>query len=301
MIEICLKNKIIYNFLKNYKKKKWNNIIPSLLEIAILNIYNSFKRYIFSEEDLSLILENLKLKYNLPQLSIGNNMKSKKKINTNKNENENEAIDIKISRLSKNLKRHYFNERKDSCRSFTKKVKNINELNIYNTNENNKIHYYNNSSKITPIKRLINYNETEIGQGENRYKNIFKISKHNRRLIKSNYNSVNKKNRILDYYMVENSDNINNTYQAISNLNNNSHQHINYSYSIDLNNKNYIKVNKNNSNKKIIGNNKKILENLMKKENSHYTNKLKEKSAKGDKIKNKIVKYNLINNINKKK
>ena len=300
MIEICLKNKIIYNFLQNYKKKKWNNIIPSLLEIAILNIYNSFKRYIFSEEDLSLILENLKLKYNLPQLSIGNNMKSKQKLNINKSENE--ANDINISKLSKNLKHHYFNERKESYRSYTNKAKNINELNIYNINENKKIHYYNNSSKISPRKKLINYNETEISLGENRYKNIFKITMPNRRLIKSNYNSINKKNRILDYYMLDNSDPANNTYQNISNLYKNNHQHINYSFSIDLNKKNYIKVNKNNSNKKIIGNNKKIIEKeyLMEKNNYYYTNKLNEKNGKINKIKNKTIKYNIINNLNKK-
>ena len=75
MLEICLKNKIIFNFIKNYKKKKWNDIIPSLLEIAILNLYTSFKRFIFSEEDLSLIIENLKIKYNY----IGKNLKIKKK------------------------------------------------------------------------------------------------------------------------------------------------------------------------------------------------------------------------------
>ena len=84
MLELCSKNKIIFNFLKNYKQKKWNNIIPSLLEIAILNLYTSFKRFIFSEEDLSLIIENLKSKYN-SSLFIERNLKIKKKVNNNNN------------------------------------------------------------------------------------------------------------------------------------------------------------------------------------------------------------------------
>ena len=39
--------------MKNYKEKKWISIIPSLLEIAILNLYNTFKKTYYSENDLS--------------------------------------------------------------------------------------------------------------------------------------------------------------------------------------------------------------------------------------------------------
>ncbi len=59
MIEACLKSKTITKFLKNYKEKKWISIIPSLLEIAILNLYNTFKKTYYSENDLSSIIKKL--------------------------------------------------------------------------------------------------------------------------------------------------------------------------------------------------------------------------------------------------
>ena len=52
MIEACLKSKIISKFLKNYKEKKWNTIIPSLLEIAILYLSNSINKIYYSENYL---------------------------------------------------------------------------------------------------------------------------------------------------------------------------------------------------------------------------------------------------------
>ena len=296
-MEICLKNKIIYDFLHNYKKKKWTNIIRSLLEIAIINLYTSFKRNNFSEEDLSIIIETLKLKYYRPKLLISNNMKSKKQMNINKNE----TIDIDILKFRNNLRSNlqdYLNETKHSYRSYSKKAKNINELNIYNINENKTFHY-SKERQVTPIKRLINYNETEVSQRVNEYKNIL-----NTRHIKSNFNSIDKNNRILDYFTVENSDPFNNTYQTISNTYKNNHQKSNYSFSIDFNNPNYIKVNKNNSKIKINENRKKnTIEKgyLTKKENNYYENNDKEKTAKNNKIKrNKFVNNNLINNVHKK-
>ena len=292
-MEICLKNKIIYDFLHNYKKKKWTNIIRSLLEIAIINLYTSFKRNNFSEEDLSIIIETLKLKYYRPKLLISNNMKSKKQMNINKNE----TIDIDILKFRNNLRSNlqdYLNETKHSYRSYSKKAKNINELNIYNINENKTFHY-SKERQVTPIKRLINYNETEVSQRDNEYKNIL-----NTRHIKSNFNSIDKNNRILDYYTIENSDPFNNTYQTISN----THQKSNYSFSIDFNNPNYIKVNKNNSKIKINENrNKNIIEKgyLIKKENNDYEKNDNEKISRNNKIKkNKIVNNNLINNVYKK-
>ena len=300
MLELCSKNKIIFNFLKNYKQKKWNNIIPSLLEIAILNLYNSFKRFIFSEEDLSLIIENLKLKYN-SHLSIERNSKTKKLVNNNK-----ETLDLDISKFRKNLKLNlhdHLNGRKDSYRSYTKKAKNINELNIYINNEKRKIHYYNKSGEVTPIKGLINYNETDVSQGENKYKNFFKINKLNKRHNKNNIKCINiyskdKDKKIIDYNTMDHSDYINNTYESIFNLYKNFNQNMNYSFSIDYNkNRGFIKVNKNNkSNKKIIDNlyNNNEKEYLMKKDSNFYYKNNKDINNKSNKI-NKTLKYKMIN------
>ena len=62
MIESCLKRNIVNKFLKKYKPKKWNSIIPSLLEIGILYLHNTYKILFYSEDDLSKIIEKLKFK-----------------------------------------------------------------------------------------------------------------------------------------------------------------------------------------------------------------------------------------------
>ena len=70
MLEACLRNRIINDFLKNYKKSRWQKLIPSLIEIAILNLNSSFHTLIFSEEDIHNIIEELKTNQNLKN---GNN------------------------------------------------------------------------------------------------------------------------------------------------------------------------------------------------------------------------------------
>ena len=300
MIEICLNNKIIFSFLENYKQKKWTSIIPSLLEIAILNLYTSFNRYIFSEEDLSLIIENLRLKYN-PTSQIKNIFKQNKIIRKNKKE----TLDIIIPKFRKNfiLNLHdYLNERKDSYRSYTKKAKNINELNIYSTNENKKIRHYNKSTEATPLKGLINYNETDVSIGENRYNNIFQLNKFNKRHGGGEVKNLNiYSNKIVDYNIIDQSEYINNTCENIYNIYKNHKQNINYSFSIENNNhKKYIKVNKNRSNKKIIENNYyNDKEYIIKKDNKMNSNKYKESKTQANKI-NKIVKHKMFNNCDKK-
>ena len=301
MLEICMKNKIIYEFLQKYKQKRWCNIIPSLLEIAILNLYISFKRYIFSESDLSLIIENLRLKYN-PVLSPENNIKAKKIIQNKKKVTQ----DINIPKFRKNLKlnlRDYLSERKDLYRSFTKRAKNINELNIYSTIENKKIHYYIKSSEVTPIKGFINYNETDFRQNDNRYKNIFKLDKYNKRHNKNNFKNINinNPNKVIDYNTIDHSDFMNNEYQNIFNIYKNYNQNTNYSFSLERNNNRYIKVNKNNGNKKLNENIYNEKRHLMKQKDNNYNSidNDKEINGKNNKIK-KILKNKLINENNKK-
>ena len=64
MLETCLNNKIIRNFLNNYKQSRWKKLIPSLIEIAILNLNSSFHTDIFSEEDIRNIIDDLKINQN---------------------------------------------------------------------------------------------------------------------------------------------------------------------------------------------------------------------------------------------
>ena len=64
MLETCLNNKIIRDFLNNYKQSQWKKLIPSLIEIAILNLNSSFHTDIFSEEDIKNIIDDLKINQN---------------------------------------------------------------------------------------------------------------------------------------------------------------------------------------------------------------------------------------------
>ena len=64
MLETCLNNKIIRDFLNNYKQSRWKKLIPSLIEIAILNLNSSFHTDIFSEEDIKNIIDDLKINQN---------------------------------------------------------------------------------------------------------------------------------------------------------------------------------------------------------------------------------------------
>lgn len=60
MIEIIFKRRPIRDFLKQYPSEKWKEIIPDVLEIGVLNLKNSFNTYLFSKEDFSNILFDLR-------------------------------------------------------------------------------------------------------------------------------------------------------------------------------------------------------------------------------------------------
>ena len=61
MLEACLRSKVIRDFLNLYKQTRWKKLIPSLIEIAILNLNSSFNTLFFSEEDIHNIIEDLKI------------------------------------------------------------------------------------------------------------------------------------------------------------------------------------------------------------------------------------------------
>lgn len=229
MIEACLKRKIVYKFLKKYEQKKWDIIIPSLLEIAILHIYNSFKKDFYSEVDLFEIIRDLKNKKNL-------NTKKQDKMQKFKLENNLDICD-------------FFIRKRNTHRSFSKKAKNINELNIYtNYNIDNKIiHYYNKSSEVTPIKRLINYSAIEGNFRTQRLKLDREIKSENNNVKKTKNNKNIQKNNTINYNTID----ISNTYKDENTYfsNNNSIYQENNNTE-----KEYIKVNKIEAFKKIKSN-----------------------------------------------
>ena len=105
MLATCMKYKTIKNFLLNYNESRWSKLIPSLLEIAILNLHISFKTNFFSERDLENIIIDLKsnftkklrkkeltMKADLDQIIIQKSKNSKKNFEKNSyNEYQNDS------------------------------------------------------------------------------------------------------------------------------------------------------------------------------------------------------------------
>ena len=258
MIEACLKSKIISKFLKNYNEKKWISIIPSLLEIAILNLYNTFKKAYYSENDLSSIIKKLS---NL------------KKLNKLRNDFNLDIYDV-------------LNKRRYSHQNLERKAKNINELNVYSNGgaKEKYLHDYYKSSETTPIKRLINYSETEGSLPSNKFKSFWKFDK----ILNSNNKNNNKKNNGINYNTID----INNIFR-----NEKKYFTTHNSIILDTNNSNitekeYIKVNKAHKTKKL-KNSKISVEDL--KINNTFTENAKEIRNKIDKI-NKNSRIQLLNN-----
>lgn len=239
MLEICLKHKIIYDFLKNYKEEKWNIIIPSLLEIAILKLYSSFEKYFFSEKDLLLINKKLKSSQKYPTInSISNG--TLKIIKNNYSLDR----DTDIGQFRKYLELNNLQNQSNSNRSFSKKAININELNIYNNR--NKSICFNETNSLSSFNMLMNYKKTKSDK-----KNIIRIT----RLNKDNY--YNKNNLDENDYNIK----VNSNYKAINNYVTNS---------IYFNKMNYLN---NNFGKKNISKKEVIKNKFNLNENNNYTQK----------------------------
>ena len=78
MLETCLGNKVIRDFLQHYKQSRWQKLIPSLIEIAILNLNSSFHTLFFSEEDIHNIIKELKGNQHKNNFGHGHKMKKER-------------------------------------------------------------------------------------------------------------------------------------------------------------------------------------------------------------------------------
>ena len=185
MLESCLENKIIYEFLTLYDHSFWKKLIPSLLEIAILNLKSSFNTLLFSEKDINNIIRDLKIKQNI---SHNFNIKPKSIQEKNKDKEKKNILYYKPFTESKTLDGwddHDNSNNHICCHSDKRKYKHVHskiknlidndKINYYYTNrENNLINNYN----FNPRKRInyaISYDKNltpEIIQ-----RTTFKISK----------------------------------------------------------------------------------------------------------------------------
>lgn len=221
MIESCLKRNIVNKFLKKYKPKKWNSIIPSLLEIGILYLHNTYKILFYSEDDLSKIIEKLKFK------------------NTTNPVNHSKILQFRND-CKFDIFDGFFGKR--NAHSYYKKAKNINELNVYTSyNFDNKIFgYYNTSGEVTPIKRLINNSDLEESFDSIKFQKLSNLDKNTideKDIIKKQKHYNKQKNISINYNSIDISNAIKSNRSCLSNNNN--------SIIFDNNNgKEYIKVNK---------------------------------------------------------
>ena len=92
MLATCMKYKMIKNFILNYNESRWSKLIPSLLQIAIINLHISFKTSFFSEKELENIIKDLKFKF-------------KKKMRNNEINNKSDLDEMIITKSTDKNKR----------------------------------------------------------------------------------------------------------------------------------------------------------------------------------------------------
>lgn len=152
MLEICLQRNNIRTFLKNYAENNWNQIIPSLIELGILYLQNTFKKSLFTTEELHNIIQKNTAIYPppQPQLIKIHNIKKKSYVQigyrsqTPENILDNDTKKNKLKKISYAISydKSLFPE------SIEKKVKNKNGI----SNRNNKKFYKKVKNKIIPMK-----------------------------------------------------------------------------------------------------------------------------------------------------
>jgi hypothetical protein len=154
MLESCLENKIIYEFLTLYEHSFWKKLIPSLLEIAILNLKSSFNTLLFSENDINNIIRDLKIKQ-----KISNNFNNKPKSIQEKNKDKEKKNILYYKPFTESKTIDGWDDQDNSnnhiyCHSDKRKYKHINSK-IKNLIDNDKRNYYYTNSENNLIN---NYN-----------------------------------------------------------------------------------------------------------------------------------------------
>ena len=184
MLEACLRNKVIRDFLNLYKQSRWQKLIPSLIEIAILNLNSSFNTLFFSEEDIHSIIEDLKINQN--KKNGITEEEPKKQLNQHiifsKPSNEWRTADGGVEPIKSN---------------FLKKTDNKDFLFDSSSISNNNNSKYNNSSKYSHNRKNSRDRDREIAKENIINKKMIKNTKSKIReqveLDKKNYYGGNRK------------------------------------------------------------------------------------------------------------
>lgn len=185
MLESCLRHKIIRDFLKHYTEKRWKDIIPSLIQIGILNLQKSFNKIIFTIDELKMVLHHLQISQIEKDKERNKEKENKIKdiIKDNREKNERHSYSKDKERDKENIIKNYLKlyERSKSPKSYS----NIN----YNGN-NKIINCHNNTQKMKKIE-IININQDKI-------KSCNETINEDKYNIKNDYNYV-KSNASIDF------------------------------------------------------------------------------------------------------
>ena len=134
MIENCLRHKIIRDFLKHYTENRWKDLIPSLIEIGILNLQNSFNKIIFTNDELKKFSRHLQISQ--IEKDKERSKESFKENKDNKEKDNEKSIDIKNDSKEKQEEKVDRNKLIKSQSKTNETPKNMNGGNINNANNN---------------------------------------------------------------------------------------------------------------------------------------------------------------------
>ena len=129
MIENCLRHKIIRDFLKHYTENRWKDLIPSLIEIGILNLIKSFNKFFFTNEELKKVLRHLQISQ-IEKDKERNRDKENKDLDINLNTNRSNEKRL----LTKNNSKEEEIEREEKNHKLRKSRSKQNEKEKYNLN-----------------------------------------------------------------------------------------------------------------------------------------------------------------------
>ena len=134
MIENCLRHKIIRDFLKHYTENRWKDLIPSLIEIGILNLQKSFNKMIFTNDELKKFSRHLQISQ--IEKDKERSKEGFKENKDNKEKDNEKNIDIKNDSKEKEEEKVERNKLIKSQSKTNETPKNMNEGNMNNANDN---------------------------------------------------------------------------------------------------------------------------------------------------------------------
>ena len=186
MIENCLRHKIIRDFLKHYTENRWKDLIPSLIEIGILNLQKSFNKLFFTSEELKNVLRHLQISQiekdkekNKEKDNKDINLEHERKILTQNNSREKGNEKGEKNKLYKSLSKPIEKEKSKSNinegQNGNNNVLNINNNNIQRMKIVESSSCYNNLDKQDKIK----YSVEAINEMKNNIKNNYHYFKNN--------------------------------------------------------------------------------------------------------------------------